>query len=1353
MHLNKVNQFYLFLFIFVHGFVVQGQNYLVQTETLSIENGLSNRFVRSIVQDTKGFMWFGTKNGLNRYDGYNFKVFTQKNSKLQSDFIDKVYEDVDSNIWIGHALNNESTESFAAIDIININTFKIQSLEDYLGENLPFVVEDVYEIYPSEKGNTLYITTNNGKIYLYKGNKQFELFYEHSEAKTVRAFYKGTLYCWLYCANELVALDEKGNVFQRHKQEIDPLYRCNFVGELSEQSIYLETNDQFHFYETYYWNLEQDSLEIDRPFDFFKEAIDLWTNAAFEYCPEMDFYVHYDRTTVYIFNANKEEIYRRSFVKNKRFVRDLYLDNQGNVWIGVMSKGIVKLSCQKKKFSPYLQDISTRSLIELSGDSILLMNSYEGQYVYNFLTNTSQLLDTLTYLGAKESQDGRFIWLSSSDAYVKKISKEPPFDGQFYYYKYKELRKKNGEFGTELVISWAIHEDLNGKVWIGTVSGLSSIKKGEDSISVFDDYKTCPALRSAIINCLYENEEGLWIATSQGLYVMNLTTGEFQRYSTEMKGAYHLPYNFINHIAEDKQGVFWLSTRGGGLIKLDLKNGITKQFTKENGLSHNVIYAVLEDGDGYLWMSSDYGLMRMNPSNYVINTYLPEDGILHQEFNRKSYYKASNGKLYFGGLSGIVGFDPREFLIEKEQNIPLHIVKYQYFDGTKGSLIDATETLAKDRQIELNHTDRFFTIDLALLDYRARSKRKYAYKIEGLEEEWNYINNNSIRINGLAAGNYTLKVKGEGSNGLWSTEYLSVPILVKQPFYLTWQFFLITGLLFLILILVYSRLRVQRLYRVQMHLEKEVSKRTEKIEQQADELRELDNVKSRFFANISHELRTPLTLMLGPIGAILEKHYGERFEDIESVLKLVKRNGIQLQHLIEEILILSKLEAQSISLDEKEFALLPFLRRVFFAFEAQAQLQEIDWKLNTSIEETVWILLDANKLEKIINNLLSNALKHTPRGGVVLLNVHQKLIEGETFKLVLEVVDSGKGIHPDDLPYLFDRFYQSKQKEAIVQGGTGIGLALTYEFVQLLKGEINVESSLGEGATFSLAIPCTNVEALTLENNDLESEEVVLPILQPKDKDAATILIVEDNDDMRAFLVDVLEPYYNTITAENGRIGLEILEEKNRAVDLILSDVMMPEMDGFELLEKVKNAPSWQQIPMIILTARATEQDKLFALKIGVDDYLQKPFSRQELLVRIYNLLKNYTQRKVWQKEEQVEEETTTNSLEQEDKWMENVALVAKREVGNTQFTITSLAYDLNISERQLRRKIKTKTGLTPNQYFRAIKLDKAREYLEKRRYETVSEVAYKIGFTNVHYFSKIYQEQYGKKPIEYLKG
>jgi len=641
MHSNKSYLYSCFFFL-MYSFTVHSQSYLIQTEELSIEDGLSNRFVRSIVQDTKGFMWFATKNGLNRYDGHEFKVFTQKNTNLQSDFIDKIFEDIDSNLWIGHAINNEERESFNAIDILNTNTFETQSLETYLGTKLPFSVQEIYEIYTVAENKYLYITTKIGKVYVYKGDKQLELLYEHEKVGAVRAFLYGKQYYWLYCENELIALDKTGKIKQRHPIEVDQLYRCNFMGEKNENEVWLETNDKYHIYDVFCWNAATNLLEKNKPFKLFK-------------------YLYQDRTTIRVFDGNQKEIYSKSFSKKNYFIHTVYVDRQDNIWVGAETKGIFKISYQKNKFRPYLNDVSTRSLIELEGDSVLLLNSYKGQYAYNIWTNEKKLLDTLSYLDVGESKDGKFIWLSGPRIYIKRIEKNDFSKKKLYYYK-AALKKKIRTQELQIGSSWAIHEDVNGQVWIGTTHGLSYIKKGADSISYFENYGDNSELGHAIINCLYENKKGLWIGSSKGLYLLNLETGRFQSYNQEMKSS----YNYIHHIYEDKNGIFWLSTKGGGVLKFNVKTRHFKQFTKKNGLSHNVIYAVLEDEYGYLWMSSDCGLMRMNPQDNVINTYSPEDGLLHKEFNRKSAYKASNGMLYFGGLSGIIGFDPADFLNEEK---------------------------------------------------------------------------------------------------------------------------------------------------------------------------------------------------------------------------------------------------------------------------------------------------------------------------------------------------------------------------------------------------------------------------------------------------------------------------------------------------------------------------------------------------------------------------------------------------------------------------------------------------------------------------------------------------------------
>jgi signal transduction histidine kinase/DNA-binding response OmpR family regulator/sugar lactone lactonase YvrE len=1371
---------YIFLFLLVSFLlglfpkIGLAQDYLCKVEKLSIEDGLSNPYTYAIGQDDKGFMWFGSKYGLNRYDGYQFKIFTKEEHGLQSNIINKICVDPDSNLWIGHTARNENIEAgYSGIDILDINTFEIIPLEQKMKSNLGFKVVNLSGIHLDQNSRKIYLPTKSGELFVYHGQNKFSLCYTHPQKKILKSLWIGEEYYWLFFLHEIIVLDKNFKLIAQQELNLDLITHFQFVGEENPQTIYVLTKEHL-----LRWTIDHpisivDSAEL-QSYPLFDRYLDLFGRGK-----DGNGYMLQEEYDYIFSGTSKQFLFRNKQSPTKVNVLKPYIDNQKNIWIG-NKEGVTKITCKKNYFNHHFtnKEIGIRSITTLYQDSLLFFSTYKGFVTCDLKNKSISFAKTLAFscFNILKTQDedlwlaGKYTWLSPSPPSVKRV-KHLDFNQSINFHtKASDVNdNQQKKFSEERI--WATLQDKRERLWIGSSIGLSYIRAQDDSISFYTNYGKYPELKSATVNDLYENKEGLWVASSKGLYLIDQQDKIIKRYAQELAAPFHLPHNYILHIHETKDGFLWLSTKGGGIIKLDKTSGNYEQFTTKQGLSHNIVYAILEDDYGYFWMSSNYGLMRFNPKIYTVNTYLKRDGLLHNEFNQLAAYQAENGLLYFGGI-GVISLNPADFLNTDEQNIPLEITGYRYFDNQTSTLVEQTQKLVSEQKINLNYTDRFFVIDFSLLDFDAERKIHYAYKIEGLDKEWNYTTNNSIRINGLQAGNYTLHIKGQGNRGIWSNQQLKIPITVKQPFYLTWQFLGLVALILIGLGVAYVRQRVVRLRNAKSQLEYEVKKRTQKIEQQANELKELDNVKSRFFANISHELRTPLTLILGPLGAILEQHYGDNLEERNRVLKMVQRNGFKLQSLVEEILVLSKLEAQTIELEEKELEFLPFIRRLFLAFEAQAELQEIDFIFDYKSTEKLYVLLDDNKFEKILNNLLSNALKYTPRGGRIELNIHPKAIKGNRLQLQLLVKDSGKGIYPEDLPYIFDRFYQSKHKEAIVQGGTGIGLALSYEFAELLEGSLTATSTLGEGSTFKLNLPI-KIIAEPSENLQKEIQNVVeqlAPVLlenktvQEQNKtvqEQQTILIVEDNDDMRLFVAELLGKFYRVLTAENGRLALNILENKHQSINLIVSDVMMPELDGFQLLQQVKTHPAWQQLPMIMLTARAAEEDKLFALQIGVDDYLQKPFSRQELLIRIQNLLKNHAQRKVWQKEEsnlpdnnEGEEEKREGGEEDfSNVWIKKIQEITLREMENSQFGITSLAYDLHISVRQLRRKIKLQTGLNPNQYIKCIKLEQARKYLEARKFETVAQVSKKVGFSNPHYFSTIYMEQYGKRPIDYLKN
>ncbi|MEM7368988.1 MAG: ATP-binding protein [Bacteroidota bacterium] len=542
-------------------------------------------------------------------------------------------------------------------------------------------------------------------------------------------------------------------------------------------------------------------------------------------------------------------------------------------------------------------------------------------------------------------------------------------------------------------------------------------------------------------------------------------------------------------------------------------------------------------------------------------------------------------------------------------------------------------------------------------------------------------------------------------------------------------------------------------YRRQRQAKRELATQNVLIQQQAEELKSLDEAKMRFFANISHELRTPLTLILGPLSNMLDQPDVWEKESVQQQLTVMQRNGKSLLSLIEEILDLSKLEANKLDLVEKPTKIQAFVEQVFSQFTSQFDNQRIHYDLDIEVEEGLTVELDSQKIEKVLNNFLSNAIKFTPEGGRIRMGVTET---AQTLQCV--VADSGKGIQVEDLPHVFDRFYQAKHNDQAEQGGTGIGLSFVKEIAQLMRGKVYAESKPGEGSHFYFDIPKKVVSASAQVVDEFE----VLPDQDPiysigKD---FTILVVEDNQDMRMFIHRLLSPNFEQILlAKNGREGLELLQQHGQTIDLIVSDIMMPELDGMSMLKEIKSHTDWQQIPVVMLTALASERDKLSALTVGVDDYLTKPFSVQELLVRVQNLLYNAQQRKEWHQSEEFQTENEAleiagASLNASHKaWLGQLKALVKDSFAEGRHTAESLAEAAHMSPRQLRRRLKSITGLSTVKFIQEVQLQHARQHMEAGSRKSLADIAFESGFEHQRTFSSLFKARFGKSPREYLKS
>jgi signal transduction histidine kinase/DNA-binding response OmpR family regulator len=874
-----------------------------------------------------------------------------------------------------------------------------------------------------------------------------------------------------------------------------------------------------------------------------------------------------------------------------------------------------------------------------------------------------------------------------------------------------------------------------------------------------------PRNLNSFIRDLFMDSEGLlWVLTNEGLWQIDVDKKQSRQFTKSDGFADHR----FTAIYEDDKGRLWLGTYYGGLHIFDQRTREITVVDQEDGLSNNAVMSILPDDEGNLWVGTEYGINIISQEGEVLNSLFLQDGLSYEVFERFDPLKMPDGRLYFGSRNGITLINPEQVktVFNEGSEVKIYLTALTYFDEEEGQEITFRKGLQSSEPIRIPAEHSGIHIKFGLSSFLEPQKNRYAYKLEGKDKDWHYLGNQpELHISRLPAGEYNLLVKGADFRGNWTDEPVVIPIRAEEFFYKQAWFYLLLAAPFLLIALAWARNKQLEARR----LEQEVARRTRKIEtdkeviaQQAEELQQLDAAKTRFFTNISHELRTPVTLIKTPLENLLQKYSASFRSPVRGSLQVVLRNASKLGKLVEELLELSRLDAQKASLNEKPVSLATFCRQLFSSYASSAEMKQLRYTFDTDLPEGASYLIDPNRLEKILDNLLSNALKFTPTDGTVLLRVRHL---GE--ELLFEVQDDGFGIPAADLPRIFDRFYQAQKQDATMSGGTGIGLALSRELALLMQGDITVSSEVGKGTLFQLRLPARLVEKETVvaEPDFILEERVDRQVVAEQFNRSSNgehsnqprLLIVEDNPDMQQLLHTLLADDYDCQIASNGAEAWKWLSTDDPAVkdiDLMVSDVMMPEMDGYTLLEHVKAHPDWQQLPVIMLTARAAEEDKLQALRMGVDDYLLKPFSSNELEARVRNLIANYRVRKSLRetKQDQLIDIVFEHQPSAGQVWLGQLEEAAKLALDKRlKLNVSYLANKMCLSERQFSRKLRTFSGLSPSEYIQEVKLQKARHLLENQSFTTVNEVAAECGYSSGSYLTKVFQERFGKTPSDYF--
>lgn len=1350
-------------------------------EWLTTSNGLSQGYVSDILQDKDGFIWFSTKAGLNRYDGYNFKVFTHdayNSNSISSNVINNLFEDSKGRLWIGTEDNglNVYDKTKGIFHHILHDPKKTNSLSgNRIAGDIVELADGRFLVYASQKGFNVITLPDH--------------YFETNATPVIT-------HIPILAADSYVPLfkDAKGRVWMTNQEK---LYRF-----IPEKSVFEWQKDNVSFSNSYRKNADGsiwlnggqfNLMEFDdsfRQYPLFAKSITNGHESGFLKADEKD------RIWIGIPNLNQLLVYdTKKWQKGNPLNPDASLlfkdtavapmvmlkDNAGALWLGTNGYGIRKYTFESEKFNHLAKGFSVRKITAYNQNEIFL----KGWGSNKRLTTNGEPLPYILSDIKYAIQD--FFISKAGDFWALKLEKVGGVNFKISLIeKYNPITKIHKTFPVSLKVAYdvlePIIEDRNGYIWVcglnGQVLRLNPATGAVHDLNIYADASK-PMLTDAIITAFYQDGKGdFWIGTEEGLAKMQYDhTSKAQPkltwYKNKSNDKNSLNFNYVSSFLDDPldNNLLWISTKGGGLNIVDKTTGKFTHITTQEGLCNNVVYGLLADEEGNIWGSTNNGIFCLlnkrkdKQGSWLFRHFTKTDGLQDNEFNTGAYTKLSNGDLAFGGVNGVnifnpatvlqSGFSPNVFIT----NILIgnEVVK----PNDKTGILD--QTIEKTSSITLNHLQDIITLEFSSLDFTAPNQNKYRYQLVGIDKDW--IESGTRRTATylhLPAGNYVLKVQGSNSQGMWSEKISTLKIKVLPPWWHSWWAYLAYVLLIGFAARAYFLFRINKTkLQSQLHYEQQEAKR----------VKELDTVKTQLYANITHEFRTPLTVILGMAEQIKSKPK----EHLDEGINMIVRNGNHLLNLVNEMLDLSKLEDGKMTLHLINGDVINFLRYVVESFQSLAAGQQKQFHFLSDTDELI-VAYDAEKLRQIITNLLSNALKFTPALGNVYVSISQEAaVDADHTMMVLKVKDTGIGIPENQLQHIFDRFYQLDNSHTRKAEGTGIGLSLTKELVKFMKGTIAVKSppvGATKGTEFTITLPLQNVNAEDIVEiaPTLTKEPAVIPVQPEKhplavisnehtEPDTPLILLVEDNVDVVAYTASCL-PDYKLSVGKDGQEGFDIAIEI--IPDLIITDVMMPNVDGFEMVRKLRQNERTSHIPVIMLTAKTDMQSKLEGIDKGADAYLEKPFHKEELLLRIKKLLELRKNLQLYYSRQMgIADKTKTSSTEEieiltkeiaEHEFVKKLRELVEANFTNYEFSVEQLCKLIFMSHSQLHRKLEALTGCSPNKFIRIVRLNKAKELLGNPSL-SIATIALDCGYNDPGYFARVFKQEYGVTPQEWRLG
>lgn len=1318
--------------------LIWGQVPKMNFETFDIRKNLPSNFVNCSLADSKGYLWFGTQDGLVCFNGYDFKVFrhsVKDSNSIAGNFITAIFEDNRHKIWIGTSQDGLSVFDPSTRNFMNYHygTSTGDLPSDYIG----CILQD--------SRGTVWIGTYKG---LCKFDASSNNFYTYSPSPDKNSISGEGVMClmedktsnlWVGTSNGLNLLDRKTGKFKKilHDRGNINTPASNFIRYLLQDSsgkIWIATDDAgidcynpgsgnyTHFVhnpafnsigDNQVWFIYEDSHKniwagaINGGLNLFNPTTNNFTCFTNNISDDSDLPSNSVTSIIEDYNdnlwvtthgggiacnSNRSKFfthYKSGSEKNSlsnNVVKCFYEDNPDHVWIGTDGGGLNCFNPADGSFKAFTtaDGLSSNSIIDIckADETHLWLATWKGGLCLfdtkNFTTRTYQHDPDDKF---SLSNNNVYGILQIEDGFLwvathgEGINLYNPATNEFInHFNSPALGFQYPQWGT------GITSDLDSNIWVATYVGLFKIREKQVTYYPHDKADTLSPSGNYIYDVFVDPNNRLYVATNNGLDIYNKATNTFSNLSEKL------------------------------------------------GISGS-ISSVVKDNSENLWLTSSTRIIRISPT-YKTDVF---ENVQDGQFSNKARLKSSKGDIYLGSTDGFIIIHPDE-IVTNSQAPNVYLTGFELFNqpqlpGRGKSVLK--KDIAETNEIKLKHKQSSFSFEFVALNYLAPGQTQYAYKLEGFDKEWIYSGTSRrATYTNIKHGKYNFRVKAANNDGAWNEQGASVRITVLPPFWLT-----IWAYLFYLSVIVLLLYGYRRFILMKERLRNEVNRQVE-----------LDKLKTQFFTNISHELRTPLTLILGPVEQLIKRNDQQWTTDEKSQLSLIRRNAQRLLQLVNQLLDFSKVEAGKIMVETQFADMISFLKYVSEPFLALAEEKNIEF--STSFHKPyLSIKFDSDKMEKAITNLLSNAFKFTPDGGKISLST-----SGIADQLQIMVSDNGTGITPDDRERIFDRYFQSAQTNENRKQGSGIGLALTKEYIELHQGSISVESAVGIGSVFTVLLPAENPSAPETsnlvqtaagppqpagENETSHAENVQRPL----------VLIVDDNPDIRSYISQGLKDHYKTIEAPDGLQAMQIASETLPGI--IISDIMMPLTNGTELCRQIKTDRRTCHIPVILLTAKSTSESIIEGFDIGADDYLVKPFNLEILKSRIKNLLSSRSRLKEIYKANITAEPETFTSNEIDQQFIRHIYEIIEENLLNTDFNPDFLARELLMSRSSLYMKIKAVSGESVSIFVRNYRLRKAAGLIRQRKY-SISEIAYMVGFSQIQYFSSCFKEVFGIPPSEY---